>query len=354
MSNLKKYFILATPVLAILLFFFFQTINNEATAWDLLPGEKPPTGEQIVLDLHCHTCHIMPGADKHTLVAVGGLRILPSLDFEADRTREEWIFDFLKEPFHLRPELHAQMPNFALTEEERMQLTSFLMTLKLKSDVYVPEDMPKVTGKSADEVKYAKTVFDLYKCFQCHLLEGKLIDPEKGQSGPDFIYVYDRLQINWNYQWLVDPQAFIPGTKMPNFFYSDDEELIDDPDEDMYQILVYMYSLGKHSEYKEYKGLKNKYSSVTPDQGKKLAEELLCTSCHEFDKWDKPDLKAIAVKDDRMDLTHIGKKRDKAWLKKHMGTKPSNPRDKSEGHAPGYTLNTYELKTLVDYLATLK
>ena len=332
-----------------------ESVPDRARAWDLLPNEKPPTGPQIVLDLHCHVCHLLPDADKHTLVGPGGLRIIPILDFEANRARPEWVFEFFKNPFHLRPELHAQMPNFALTDEEAMQLTAFVMSLKLKKNVYVPPNMPSVLPPQKPEIlQQAKSAFDLYKCFQCHLLEGKVIDPEKGQSGPDFIHTFNRLQVDWNYQWLVDPQAFIPGTKMPNFFYSDGEELIDEPDRDMNLILVYMYSLGEHKDYAEYKKLAAQYSGATAEQGKKLAEQLYCTSCHEFEGWDKIDPAPLAAKDARLDLMHVAAKRDKAWLKKHMGTKPTSPRDQSVGHWPGYTLNDYELKTLTEYLTTIK
>lgn len=355
MMNLKRLTWLTLPLVVLAVLFAMESWRGGAKAWELLPGEKPPTGEQIVLDLNCHVCHIMPGAEKHTLVAPGGLRIIPSLDFEANRSRPEWVFEFLKAPFHLRPELHAQMTDFALTDEEAMQLVTFLETLKLKKDVFVPKNMPPVIGVTDQAViEQAKAAFNLYKCFQCHLLEGKVIDPEKGQSGPDFIYTYNRLKVDWNYQWLVDPQAFIPGTKMPNFFYSDGEELIDDPARDMHLILVYMYSLGEHKDYKDYQALSAQYSSATPDQGKKLAEELSCTGCHEFEGWDKLDPKALAAKDERMDLSHVASRRDKTWLKKHMGTKPTSPRDQSVGHWPGYTLNDYELKTLTNYLATLK
>ncbi len=343
------------PAALLLVFMTVELLRGTAGAWELLPGEKPPTGPQIVLDLHCHVCHIMPGAEKHSLTTAAGPRIIPSLDFEGNRARPEWVFEFLKSPFHLRPELHAQMPHFALTDEEAMQLAAFLESLKLEKDIYAPKNLPAVIGVTdPNELKQAKDTFNLYKCFQCHLLEGKVIDPEKGQSGPDFIYTYDRLKVDWNYQWLVDPQSFIPGTKMPNFFYSDGEELIDDPDRDMRLILVYMYSLGKHQDYQDYQALSAQYAAVTPDQGKKLAQELHCTACHEFEGWDKVDVKTLAAADNRMDLTHVGARRDKAWLKQHMGTTPTNPRDQSVGHWPGYTLNAYELKTLADYLAGIK
>jgi len=345
-------FLLFSAAAAVCVFVLF---TPPADAWELLPGEKPPTGPQIVQDLHCHDCHLLPGADKHTHILPGGLRALPSLDFEGQRAREEWVFEFLQKPFHLRPELHAQMPDFALTDSEAMALTAFLMTKKSRIEVYVPEGMPPLAGiTDPDELKLAKDTFNLYKCFQCHLLEGKVIDPEKGQSGQDFIHTYNRLKVDWNYQWLVDPQAFIAGTKMPNFFYSDGEELIDYPERDMYYILVYMYSLGEHKEYKEYRELKKKHADVSADQGEELAQKLWCSSCHEFEDWETVEPKALAEEDERMDLMDVGNRRDKAWLRKHMGTKPTNPREESEGHWPGYTLNDYELKTLTDYLSTIK
>lgn len=356
MPDLKKKYVLFLSLLLILGLFIFVSFHDRAQAWDLLPGEKPPTGEQIVLDLHCHTCHVMPGAEKHSLVGPDGTRILPSLDFEGDRARPEWVFEFLKDPIHLRPELHAQMPNFALTDEEALMLTKYLMTLKSKKKVYVPEDMPPVKDvKDQQTLKKAKAAFDLYKCFQCHLLEGKLIDPEKGQSGPDFIHTFNRLNVDWNYQWLVDPQAYIPGTKMPNFFYSDDEELIDDPDADMHLILVYMYSLGEHKNYAEYKKVEAKYPNATAEKGKKLADDLYCTACHEFDGWDKLDVNELAKKHENYDLTHVASRRDKAFLTTHLKNKvPERPKDGEVIRRPGFQLNKQELKALVNYIVTFK
>ena len=353
---MKPRIALAVMLLAMSGILALETGPGTLRAWPLLPGEKPPTGQQIVLDLHCHVCHVMPGADQHTLVGPGNVRLLPSLDFENNRTRPEWVFEFIKDPIHLRPELHSQMPNFTLADEEAMALTHFLMTLKLKKDVYAPKNAPSpLPPQSPETLAAAKSAFNLYKCFQCHLLEGKVIDPEKGQSGPDFIYTFNRLQVPWNYQWLVDPQAFIPGTKMPNFFYSDGEPLIDEPDKDMQLILVYMYSLGEPKPYAEFKALEAQYPAATAEQGKKLAEDFLCTSCHEFQDWAKLDLNALDQKHEgRMDLTHLASRRDAAWLKKFLAEKRPDQTEVKTGRRVGFQLNDSELKALLGYLTTLK
>jgi cytochrome c2 len=352
---MKKTALTAAVMASLALFLAAETYR--AQAWELLPGESPPAGEQIVLDLHCHACHLMPNADKHSLIGPGGVRLLPTLDWEADRARPEWVFEFLTEPFHLRPELHAQMPNFTLSDEEAMALTRFLMTLKLKRSVYVPKDMPSpLPPQTPETLTAAKAAFDLYKCFQCHLLEGKVIDPEKGQSGPDFIHTYNRLQVDWNYQWLVDPQVFIPGTKMPNFFYSDGEPLLDDPDKDMHLILVYMYSLGEHKSYADFKAKESQYAGgASAEQGKKLAEDLYCTACHEFDGWPKLDLAALNQKhDNRMDLTHLASRRDSAWIKKFLAEKRPDQSGVITGRRCGFQFNNQELNALTEYLSTLK
>ncbi len=69
----------------------------------------------------CQACHI---ADyKNDKGYVG-----PALASVGNRLTPVWIFKWLKEPNALRP--GTQMPNFSLKDDEAMDLTAFLMTLK--------------------------------------------------------------------------------------------------------------------------------------------------------------------------------------------------------------------------------
>ena len=54
----------------------------------------------------------------------------------------------------------------------------------------------------------------------------------------------DRLRADWVVDWLTDPQKEMPGTRMPSFFYSDGEPLMEEPDAKIRVIRDYLMELG--------------------------------------------------------------------------------------------------------------
>src|SRR5262249_29995760 len=61
-----------------------------------------------------------------------------------------------------------------------------------------------------------------FNCFSCHQQGDK--KPEGPQEGwaPDLAIAHKRLNPAWIIQWLRNPQAIQPGTKMPSFYNFDD------------------------------------------------------------------------------------------------------------------------------------
>jgi cbb3-type cytochrome oxidase cytochrome c subunit len=59
------------------------------------------------------------------------------------------------------------------------------------------------------------------KCNSCHP-SGKIL-PEGSPInwGPDLSLTQHRLQGEWVKKWLRSPASYLPGTKMPQFFYDD-------------------------------------------------------------------------------------------------------------------------------------
>jgi cytochrome c2 len=61
--------------------------------------------------------------------------------------------------------------------------------------------------------------FAALQCNSCHPAGGKNpSNPDKSNWGPDLAAAAERLKGPWIAEWLKDPQALQPATKMPSFF----------------------------------------------------------------------------------------------------------------------------------------
>jgi len=74
---------------------------------------------------------------------------------------------------------------------------------------------------------------------------------------PNLILAKKRLRPRWILQWLIDPQTIQPGTKMPNFFFFNEDDdgnpIYNDSDaHDQFKIIValrdYLMVLGTNEE----------------------------------------------------------------------------------------------------------
>lgn len=132
------------------------------------------------------------------------------------------------------------MPTFkyTLSDAERWALVAYVRTLH-KNDappVHIPATVntsrPSFPIRKApawdisgDErialAQRGKLMFvDKYNCNGCHVYKtGEM----GGEVGPDLRRSGDRLNPDWTYQWISNPQAMKPATKMPNLGLSEDE-----------------------------------------------------------------------------------------------------------------------------------
>ena len=223
------------------------------------------------------------GAIRTYLGASAGerFRAPPVLLRQGERTRGDWLFQFLRNVTTIRPWLKVRMPSFRLSQEEARTIVRWF---KLKAEVPT-----EVEAFEADE--YDRQIansgldhFNKLQCNSCHPsgsvlpdkpqlnpagsfdwqqfpfavpdasyyvvwreggalqyqagfatdLEAQLFaqqkfpnDPSafavgspwtKASWGPDLGLASKRLRPDWMFEWLKDPPNFMPGTKMPSFF----------------------------------------------------------------------------------------------------------------------------------------
>ncbi len=87
-----------------------------------------------------------------------------------------------------------------------------------------------------------KQMFEAYQCAKCHAIrEGQPLNDDI--IAPNLILAKQRLRPEWILHWLIDPQSLQAGTKMPNyFFFNEDDDgnpIYSDPDaHEQFKIVV--------------------------------------------------------------------------------------------------------------------
>lgn len=141
----------------------------------------------------------------------------PMLRRQGEKTQPDWLYDFLLQPYIVRPHLEVRMPSFGFTPTQSRALVHWFAA---NDDGAWPFYIDEGHGEFDEELFAAgQDRFNAYGCNQCHPAGDQLpSNPDKANWGPDLSLASTRLQSEWVGHWLTNPQEFQPGTKMPAFF----------------------------------------------------------------------------------------------------------------------------------------
>jgi cbb3-type cytochrome oxidase cytochrome c subunit len=200
-------------------------------------------GRRVVQARNCRGCHVIEGTGgwiRETIEDPGYYP--PDLIGEGAKVQSDWLFSFLKRPATIRPWLHTRMPTFDLTDEEAVTLGRYFAAL---DDALYPFESDTDQPVPAAQVSEGRRWFTAFKCLQCHVLDASSMQGlTAADLAPDLTLARDRLRRDWIIDWLTDPQKEMPGTRMPSFFYSDGDPLMDEPDAKIEAIRDYLMVLG--------------------------------------------------------------------------------------------------------------
>jgi len=189
----------------------------------LEPAKSLVDGRRVVARYNCVGCHVIEerGGAIRALYEENPTMAPPILNGEGAKVQSDWLFGFLKQPISLRPWLKLRMPTFGLSDQETAALADYFMA---QSSVHIPFVYVDVAAFPESYVEAGKllTSPEYFNCFSCHQQGDK--KPEGPQEGwaPDLSIAHKRLNPAWIIQWLRNPQAIQPGTKMPSFYNFDD------------------------------------------------------------------------------------------------------------------------------------
>lgn len=181
-------------------------------------------GRRVIERYNCVGCHVIGGEGGAILARYEENPTLgpPILNGEGAKVQANWLYGFLKQPVPLRPWLQVRMPTFGLTDEETVRLVRYFAAQDGIDNPFVHVDPAGLSPEFVEAGEMLASA-DYFSCWTCHQQGDK--KPEGPQEGwaPDLGMARQRLNPDWIVEWIKDPQALMPGTRMPSFYDFSDE-----------------------------------------------------------------------------------------------------------------------------------
>lgn len=185
--------------------------------YSLPVGEPPsaydPQGDvgRVFEKYRCLVCHRIRGK---------GGTLAPDLSQEGSRVRKEWLRDYMKIPYAVRPILVERMPRLKISDADIEILYAYFRSALV--DDRVENRSGAVKGLplgDPDAIRRGRTLyFGKYSCDACHQ-----INLEGGTIGPDLTRAGKRLRPEWVLQWLRDPKTFLKRSVEPSYAFTPKE-----------------------------------------------------------------------------------------------------------------------------------
>jgi mono/diheme cytochrome c family protein len=160
---------------------------------------------------NCVGCHQIENAGGYVGQYIQDAMFRPPLlTPEGNKVQELWLRNFLKGPTPIRPWLKIRMPTFGFSDSSITVATRYFLATKERP--FVLTDYQFVADQNL--LGAGKELFDQLKCLSCHVVG----TGGAQQIAPNLELTKHRLRPDWVIDWLHNPEAQQPGTRMPAFW----------------------------------------------------------------------------------------------------------------------------------------
>ena len=201
---------------------------SQISMFAVSPALAEPLDAKAIVSERCTSCHDLSGPAPRTFEGVLA-RKAPDLFYAGSKFKRSWLVGWLQNPTPIR-QTGAMFLNHVITEngmdriiaetvkpcpvklgpEAAMAVANHLMTLKDSAMKTGLVDMTKTFRKP----KAYRLITKQLPCIGCHTVKfGKRT--LGGVSGPDLTQAGKRLNPDWVYARIEDPQYWDPRTWMP-------------------------------------------------------------------------------------------------------------------------------------------
>lgn len=245
------------------------TFTHDENDRTLQSGEALRHGRMAVAERGCLNCHQPEGGNANWASAMPELLERPAtLKKVGERLNEQWMISWLLEPQASRP--NHRMPHmlagsrFANDDSRAQAAADIAAFLVQGSSTNKAEAVPQFKDET---IESGRSLFAALACVACHTLPSSETTEDQHGRVP-----LRHASAKWKYEalvnYLVDPGAFAPGTRMPNFALSKQQAE---------EIAAYLLSASAPHRAKP--------GSLhgDPESGREFVAELGCANCHEMD-----------------------------------------------------------------------
>jgi len=239
--------------------------------------EMAKKGLQLMGNLGCHGCHVVPGLENRPRVGAElsafGAKKLDLLFFgyaeHIPHHWKDWTQNKLKNPqVYATERIEQKMPDFHLSDEEINSLVTLLRSFRGEENA-IPLQYRKILTRKEEDIEKGRRLVRHLNCTGCHAVEGQGSDIAPNLTGEG-----EKVQPEWLFKFLKDPISIRPWmtVRMPRFNLSDEDA----------GNLVSYFSATSNKPYPyefTYFG-EVKAPERERKAGEKLFEMFKCMSCH--------------------------------------------------------------------------
>tara|TARA_Y100000590_G_C15726189_1_gene1015317 strand:+ start:16 stop:1680 length:1665 start_codon:yes stop_codon:yes gene_type:complete len=210
-------------IVTALLGFNDDKIGENLLAETYVPDHQIYLGNKLIIDKNCQGCHLIDGIGGHIAENYFAPEYAPpNLNTEGAKVQPSWLFNWFHKPYIVRPNLQVRMPSFDMTDEE---WNAIIKAFQYKENNML--DFASDLEFDRLETKFiaGKKLHELGACNNCHFYGTEFPKQAAQTWAPNLALTKERLQPDWVVNWLKDPQAIMPGTKMPAPYLPDNEIL---------------------------------------------------------------------------------------------------------------------------------
>ncbi|NTV06782.1 MAG: c-type cytochrome, partial [Chlorobiaceae bacterium] len=185
-------------------------LNCHGDIKGLRGAEQIVNSTELIKKYGCYSCHKIPGYE--TVGDVG-----PVLTEVGTKVNYSWAVKWLLDPKKYFST--ARMPKFFFTQDQAESIADYLFSMSgtTRHDVDYSGVEP-----DAKLVEQGKALWSQARCNLCHTTGGRGGNHIKVYA-PDLSKVGSKVNKEWLFRWIKDPNAYFPGTKMPRFRFTDAE-----------------------------------------------------------------------------------------------------------------------------------
>ncbi len=179
-------------------------------------------GRRVIEAYNCRGCHVIEGTGGYIrrLYEENPTAAPPILDGEGAKVQPQWLYGFLQDPTRqpLRFWLKVRMPTFGLNDPQTTKVVEYFSAASRMHEPYFFWN-PAIDSTTQQIATGKQLMSDEYfSCWSCHVRGKETPGGPPEQWAPNLAYAHERLNPTWIVHWIKNPQALMPGTKMPAFY----------------------------------------------------------------------------------------------------------------------------------------